>query len=105
MKIIFAEISVQKEDFGMVVDGDTLVVPTDLKWILEGGNLHSVEQLIATLQSAPDSWAMQLRWNLEEVNGAYQQLVVMLEGKVRADILHPGPPVDYPLGVPISKDD
>jgi hypothetical protein len=84
-------------NFNAHVDGKGLNLPSPLFGRLRDCNIHTAEQFVAMCQSAPLSLAMVLDWSLECVEPALKALTATLEGHVSSAILHPGPPVDYPL--------
>lgn len=84
-------------DYKAVVDGDKLKIPVPLFEKLAAQNIHTAEQFVAACQSAPLSVAMTLDWSLELMEPALQKLTTTLKGHVLDSILHPGPPIDYPI--------
>lgn len=81
---------VQKEDFGAVIDGDTLVLPSIILRACPNPAGKAVV-VVASLWRDPTSWMAVLSWTQEEFEAARKKLFEMLEGRIDGRILHPQP--------------
>lgn len=96
------DLKVQKEDFGAVIDGDTLVLPRIILRACPNPAGKAIA-VVASLWRDPTSWMDVLNWTQAEFEAARTRLLGMLKGRFPDAILEQPKGKKRAYGVPMRR--
>ena len=92
MEMLIAEserVSVSPGDFRAEVRGETLLLPPEVKDILQSFGVFTAEQLFSFVEAIPEPLATALGWTPEQLQEAVMRLRVQLFGALSHTALYP----------------